>query len=132
LQSLEDQRQQTWLRAVAETAKEQNAALPPFTGHAMGNARTKNLDNGRFVTFKRRLVSKAQAAIDGIEWTLWLEQDDLPLPVAAFRESQEAKPEKVRNLFSLLKGWLLDGWTVDEAKAAVGKHPLAQLEAVPG
>ena len=54
------------------------------------------------------------------------EQDDLPVPVAAFRESLEPKRENVTNTMLLLKGWLVDGWTPDDAKAAVGLHPRVQ------
>jgi hypothetical protein len=119
-------RQQSWLPALAEAAKEQNLALPSFTGHAMGGARTVSVAGGRFVTFKRRLVPEDQAAIDGIEWALWREQDDLPERIAAFREPLAPQRENVANTLSLIKGWLLDGWTPAEAKAAVGAHPHVQ------
>jgi len=115
-------RQQSWLKAVSEAAKAKGVVLPSFTGHAMGCARSASIGNGRFVTFKRRLVSEAQADVDGIEWTLWLEQNDLPAPVAVFREAQHANREIVQTALSLLKGWLVDGWTPDEAKAAVAKR----------
>lgn len=49
--------------------------------------------------------------MDGIEWTLWLEQDDIPTPVAAFREPVEPQPEDISRALKLLKGWLLDAWT---------------------
>jgi hypothetical protein len=119
-------RQQSWLSAIAEAAKEQAVALPSFTGHAMGSARTASIANGRFVTFKRRLLPAAQAEVDGIEWALWLDQNDLPVPVAAFREPLEAKRESVATVLSLLKGWLVDGWPLAEMKDAVSKHPRAQ------
>lgn len=111
--------------AIAEAAKEQGVALPGFTRQAMGSASSTTLVDGRFVTFKRRLVSLAHAEVDGIEWTLWREQDDHPVRVAAFREPGEAKQENIATVLSLLKGWLVDGWTPDEAKAAVSKHPRA-------
>ena len=122
----EKHRHRSWLRAVAEAAKEQGIPLPSFTGHAMGGARSLSARDGRFITFKRRLVPAAQAEFDGVEWTLWLEQDDLPVPVAAFRESLEPKRENITNTMLLLKGWLVDGWTPDDAKAAVGLHPRVQ------
>jgi hypothetical protein len=83
--------------------------------------------NGRFVTFKRRLVQEAQADVDGVEWTLWHEPAGRPQPVAAFREPQHPQGENVATTLSLLKGWLVDGWTPDAAKAAVGKHPRCQV-----
>src|SRR5271157_345717 len=122
----EKHRHRSWLRAVAEAAKERGVPLPSFTGHAMGGARSLSAKDGRFITFKRRLVPAAQAEVDGVEWTLWREQDDLPVPVAAFRESLEPKRENVTNTLLLLKGWLVDGWTPDNAKAAVGLHPRVQ------
>ena len=115
-------RQQSWLRALAEAAKEQGVPLPSFTGHGMGSARSVKVGDGRFITFKRRLVPAAQAEVDGVEWTLWREQDDLPVPVAAFREPMEPKPESVTTALALLKGWLVDGWTPEEAQAAVRTH----------
>jgi hypothetical protein len=118
--------QQSWLRALAEAARQQSLTLPPFTGHAMGGARTLSVADGRFVTFKRRLVPADQAEVDGIEWALWLEHDDLPERIAAFREPLEPKRENLANALSLLKGWLLDGWTPAEAKARVGTHPRVQ------
>src|SRR5262245_29423751 len=123
----EKPRQRAWLSAIAEAAKEQGIPLPPFTGHGMGSARSAKVADGRFITFKRRLVPAAQAVGDGVEWTLWLEQDDLPTPIAAFRESLEPKPENVTDALSLLKGWLVEGWTLDEARLAVGQHPGAQV-----
>ncbi len=122
----EKHKHRSWLRAVAEAAKERGVPLPSFTGHAMGGARSLSVKDGRFITFKRRLVPEAQAEVDGVEWTLWLKQDDLPVPVAAFREPMEPKRENVTNTMLLLTGWLVDGWTADEAKDRVGLHPRAQ------
>ena len=124
--------QRAWLSAIAEAAKEQGILLPPFTGHGMGSARSVKTRDGRFITFKRRLVPTAQAEIDGVEWTLWLEKEDLPRPIAAFREPLEPKQETVAGALSLLKGWLLDAWTPDEAKLAVAQHPRSHIvEEVP-
>ena len=89
----------------------------------MGSARSVPVADGRFVNFKRRLVPAARAEVDGIEWSLWLEQNDLPTPIAAFREPLEPKPENIAETLSLLRGWLVDGWTPDETKLAVGQHP---------
>ncbi len=77
----------------------------------MGTARTARLSNGRFATFKRRLVSAAQAEVDGVEWALWLEKDDEPELVVAFRAPLVPRHDDVNNTFLLLKGWVVDGWT---------------------
>jgi hypothetical protein len=114
------------LNAIAEAAKEQGQPLPPFTVHGMGSARSTKTADGRFITFKRRLVPAAQAEIDGVEWTLWCEQDDLPVAVAAFRRPLLPRPDHVAVSLSLLKGWLLDRWTPAEAKIALQKHPRAR------
>ncbi len=119
-------RRPSWLRAIAEAAKAQGVVLPPFTGHAMGAARSTMVEDGRFITFKRRLVPAAQAEVDGIEWTLWQEQDGLPVPVASFREGLEPKEPNIANVLAILKGWLVDGWTPDEVKTAISKHPRVQ------
>lgn len=74
---------------------------------------------GRVVTFKRRLVPESQAAVDGVEWTLWMDQDDVPGLVAAFRKPTVPTPEDVRECLVVIKGWLIDQWTPDEAKAAI-------------
>jgi Zn-dependent peptidase ImmA (M78 family) len=116
-------RRQTWLKALAEVAKVQGVHLPSFTVHGMGGARSASVEGGRFVTFKRRLVPPEQAKVDGVEWTLWRDQDDSPVPVAAFREPVEPNQQFLGTTFTLLKGWLVDKWTSDEAKAAVERHP---------
>ena len=128
----EKARQKAWLSAIAEAATEQGIFLPPFTGHGMGSARSVKTGDGRFITFKRRLVPAAQAEVDGVEWTLWLEHEDRPKPIAAFREPLEPKQENVTSVLSLLKGWLIDAWTPDEAKLAVAQHPRSHaVEEVP-
>lgn len=119
-------RPQSWLRVLAEAAREQGVPLPSFTQHGMGSARSVKVGNGRFVTFKRRLVPASRAEVDGVEWTLWYEQDDLPVAVAAFREPLQPKPENIAVALALLKGWLVDGWTPAEAQAAVATHPRVQ------
>ena len=123
---IDETQRRSWLRAITAAAKEQALTLPPFGGHGMGTARSGSVANGRFITFKRRLVLPVRANVDGVEWTLWSEQDDLPLPIAAFREPQEPTREGVMTALALIKGWLVDGWTPDEARAAVGRHPRVQ------
>ena len=116
-------KQPSWLRAIREAAEEQGIPLPAFTANGMGTARSTNTSEGRFVTFKRRLVPTAQADLAGVEWTLWHEAGGLPQPVAAFREPRQPQPERVVAALVLLQGWLVDRWSPDVAKAAVGKHP---------
>jgi hypothetical protein len=128
----ENLREQSWLRAIAEAAKVRGVSLPSFTGHAMGGARTARLEGGKFITFKRRMVPADRAEVEGVEWTLWCEQDDLPVAVAAFREALEPKPEDVDRVLSIFRGWFVDDWAADEAKAAVSTHPRAQpVQAAP-
>ena len=52
--------------------------------------------------------------------------DDVPVLVAAFRDQLEPEHESVAATLSLLKGWLVDQWTPEQAKEAVSKHPRAQ------
>jgi len=89
----------------------------------MGTARSEKVAGGRFVTFKRRLVPEDQAENDGVEWTLWLEEHEMPVPIAAFRQPVTPMREEIAVTLSFLQGWLLEGWTPDEAKAKVDQHP---------
>jgi len=86
---------------------------------------------GRFVTLKRRFVPADQAAVDGIEWTLWGEEAGLPVPVAAFRVPLQPNGDAVAAVLALLRGWLVESWSGDEAKAAVRKHPGARPDVGP-
>jgi hypothetical protein len=115
----------TWLGAITEAAKLQGLTLPAFDGVGMGALRSEMTRSGRFITVKRRIAPADQAEIDGVEWALWREQDDLTIPVAGFREPLRPSPENVGAVLAVLKGWLVDDWTPDEAKAAVSKHPRA-------
>lgn len=115
--------QESWLKAIADAAREQHLALPPFTAGGMGTARSSTVGDGRFVTFKRRLVPADQAENDGVEWTLWFEKDETPVPIAAFRQPLWPKMEEVAATLFFLKGWLVDEWTQDDAKANVDRHP---------
>jgi hypothetical protein len=117
---------QSWLSAIADAAKARALSLPPFAARGMGGARSAGVEGGRFITFKRRLVPMERAKVDGVEWTLWYEHDDLPVAVAAFREPSEPTPEDVSRALSIFKGWLIDQWTSDEASTAVSRHPRAQ------
>jgi len=127
----ENTRQPGWLRSIAQAAKEQGVPLPSFTGHSMGTARCHSAGTGRFVTFKRRFVPVEQAVIDGVEWSLWDEQDEQPILVATFREPAEPKPENVSSTLVFLTGWLVHGWTPEEARTAVSKHPRVQTPSLP-
>lgn len=100
--------------------------MPAFNVNGMGGARTTPDSDGRFITFKRRLVSIAQAEIDGVEWALWRMQDDLPKRVAAFREPLHPTPESIGLVITLLRGWLVDQWSPEKAQAEIGKHPRVQ------
>src|SRR5262245_31260984 len=96
-------KQLRWLTAIAEAAKEQGIPLPAFSAKGMGNAQTTRGEDGRFATFKRRLVPAEKAAIDGIEWTLWSEEADMPVPVAAFRVAAQPSVERVAAVLGLLR-----------------------------
>lgn len=114
----------SWLAALAEAARAGKVPLPPFAGHGMGSARTPTTADGRFVTVKRRLVPRDAADRDGVEFTLWRTADDLPVAEVAIREPAAPTPERVATVLALLAGWLLDGWTPEQATAAIG-HPAA-------
>lgn len=116
----------SWLKSIAGLAHERGVPFPAFIRHGMGSARTTTAAEGRFVTFKRRLVAGSQAAIDGIEWTLWREDDGTPFPVVAFRESNNVDVENLQSVFSILEGWLLNGWTLEETRRVTSIHPRVQ------
>ena len=117
---------QTWLSAIAEAAKHQQLELPPFDAFGMGALRSATTASGRFATLGRRIGRGARAEFDGVEWALWHQPDDVPVLVAAFRDQLEPEHESVVATLSLLKGWLVDQWTPEQAKEAVSKHPRAQ------
>src|SRR5262245_35116057 len=99
MKAMTDQsQQQTWLGTLAEVAKVQGFALPPFDQSGMGALRSATV-RGRFVTLKRVLGPVAKAKGDGVEWALWHQPDELPLLVAAFRDPLE--PEKQRVALTL-------------------------------
>ncbi len=74
------QQQASWPRAISEAAHNAKIPLPPFTDAGMGSAFCRGASDSRFVSFKRRLVSATEAANAGVEWTLWLEESDQPIP----------------------------------------------------
>ena len=78
------QQKPSWLRAIKDAANEQNIPLPPFTDAGMGSALCRDTSGKRFISFKRRLVSATDAVNAGVEWTLWLEEDDHPTPLQLF------------------------------------------------
>jgi hypothetical protein len=119
-------RRTTWLKAIAEAARLQRVELPSFDGFGMGTLRTATTANSRFATLKRRLGRGANVDVDGVEWALWRQIDDLPVLVAAFCEPLEPNQESVAATLSLLKGWLVDEWTPDQAKSAVNEQPGAK------
>ena len=88
----------------------------------MGHVRTERTASGRFITIKRRFVSATEAANDGVEVTLWRTQSDLPLPVVTFREPLHPNQGRIADVLSILKHWLVDEVTLDEAISTVGKH----------
>jgi hypothetical protein len=117
----------TWLSAIAEAAKGERLPLPAFEAYGMGAMRSATTASGRFATLKRRLGPSVKAERDGVEWALWHQPDDLPVLVAAFRDPLEPDQESISATLALLKGWLVDEWTPDEAKRTVSKHPEAQV-----
>ena len=112
----------SWLRAIADAANEAHLQIPEFTDGGMGSVICRSAGGGRFASVKRRFVSASQAAKDGVEWGLWCEQDDESSPVAVFREPLGPTPERVAFMLSVLRGWLLDRWSVEQAENAASKH----------
>jgi len=107
----------TWLTAISAAAVEQGITLPPFVPTGMGTARSE-INGERFVTFKRRLISGSVAEREGVEWTLWTNRDE-PRVVLAFREPLQADRARVTAVLRILKGWLLDNWSIADAESAV-------------
>ncbi len=115
----EKSKELNWLQAIKDAAKEQSIELPQFSRQAMGIARTEPMQSGRFVTVKHRLVPRIEALRDGIQWTLWQGEDGLPDPELSFRQPLKPEEQAVKQMLHLLKGWLLDNWTLEETKAAI-------------
>ncbi|MGF1577946.1 MAG: hypothetical protein ACFCD0_01140 [Gemmataceae bacterium] len=119
MKNLHEQPQRFWLSEIAKAAATQGIPLPSFACSEVDHARTTNSDNNRAVTFQRRNDSVEVAEKEGIEWGLWTSKDDMPVPVATFHESIYPNDEAVSRVLAILKGWLVDDWTPDEATAAV-------------
>jgi hypothetical protein len=117
----------SWLKAIAEAAIEAQVQLPEFTDRGMGSVICRSADGGRFVSVKRRFVTASQAAKDGVEWGLWREQNDESFPVAIFREPLGPTRERVTFMVSVLRGWLLDRWSVEQAESAATTHANAMV-----
>ena len=123
-------RKRSWLKAIREAAREQQVPLPAFSDCGMGTAICRSVTNRRFVSFKRRLVSAADAPNDGVEWTLWLQKEDHPTSVAVFREPLAAPPERVAAVLSILRGWLVDDWPVETAEQFAASHTTNRVERI--
>ncbi len=110
----------SWTASIADYARERQIPLPPFSRRGIGSVRTESTASGRFATIKWRLVTVAEAEKSGIEFTLWRAEDDLPIPVFSLREPVEPDRARVAQVASILKGWLIDEMSLEEAKTAVG------------
>lgn len=117
----------SWLRAIADAANEAQIQLPEFKDCGMGSVICRSSDGERFVSVKRRFVPASQAAKDGVEWGLWCVQEDESCPVAVFREPFSPTPERVAFMLSVLKGWLVDRWNIEEAENVAATHANATV-----
>ena len=117
----------SWVRAIADAANEAQILLPEFTDRGMGSAICRSAGGGRFVSVKHRFVPANKAAKDGFEWGLWCEEEDESFPVADFREPLAPTPERVKFIVSVLKGWLLDRWSIEQAENAAATHSNATV-----
>jgi hypothetical protein len=120
----------TWLTALSQAANLQRIERSAFDSFGMGALRSAKVQD-RFVTLKRRAVSAEQAAIDGVSWTLWVEENAKPVPVASFREALVPTAESVARVLTLLCDWLVERWTVEETQTAASQHPGRQALKLP-
>jgi hypothetical protein len=118
------QQRRTWLSALTEAARQQHFELPAFDVAGMGALRSETTLGNRFATLKRHLRGKTD--FDGVVWALWQQAGDTPMLVAAFRDALEPEDVQVGMTLNLLKGWLVDQWTVDDTRRTVGEHPGVQ------
>jgi hypothetical protein len=114
----------TWLQAIEDAAKERSIELPPFIRKPMGLARSMPTENGRYITVRYRLVPRAEAERDGVQWALRQEgNDSLDL---AFRQSVTPEKETVASILTLLNGWLLENWSVERTRDSIRQAVLRQ------
>jgi hypothetical protein len=107
----------TWLKAIEDAARERAIKLPPFARKPMGLAVSEPTENGRFVTVRYRLVPKAEAERDGIQWALRQEgNDSLDL---TFRQPADPQTEAVTAILDILKGWLLEDWSIERTRDTI-------------
>ena len=115
-------RTQSWLKALAQAASQQQFEFPAFDSFGMGALRSTMTSDHRFVTVKRVLPNK-KSDFDGIEWAHWQQLDEQPILVAVFRDAREPDEASLALTLTLLKGWLVDRWEVEEFKQRVNSHP---------
>jgi len=93
----------------------------------MGSILWRSADGARFASLKRRLVAASEAAKAGVEWTLWSDEDEGPLVVALFREGLNPTEEDVTRVVTVVRGWLVDRWTVEATRHAAKRDPHARV-----
>jgi hypothetical protein len=113
----EKTKQDTWLRAIEDAAKERSIKLPPFNRKPMGLASTEPSQNGRFITVRYRLLPRAEALKDGIQWTL--RQTGSDAVDLTFRQPANPEKEAVNSTLEILKGWILDNLSIEETRAVI-------------
>src|SRR5437870_4508297 len=118
----------SWIAAICESAIKKRIKLPPFTDQGMGSVLCRTSDGDRLVSFRRRLVPSRKAKKDGFEWALWIEKNEEPSRIVMFREALSPTRERVAFVLSVMKAWLLEEGTIEEAKAVAERDQHAVPE----
>ncbi|HEV7221132.1 MAG TPA: ImmA/IrrE family metallo-endopeptidase [Pirellulales bacterium] len=121
----------SWIAAIDTLAAQEQIALPPMTDYGMGSLSWHDNLGDRLVSFKRRLVPLSEAERSGVEWSFWSSAENKPVCVASFRDAISPTDKRVAAVLSVLKGWLLDSWSPEQAKRVISQNSVQQLETRP-
>ncbi len=123
----------SWISAINTTAAREHISLPQVTDYGMGSLLWRDDGSDRLVSFTRRLVPLSEAESNGVEWSFWSSADSMPACEASFRDALYPTEAKVNAVLSLMKGWLLDKWTAEDARKVVlqsSTQPITPLSPV--
>jgi Zn-dependent peptidase ImmA (M78 family) len=114
----------SWLAALNEAAESQGLPMPRFNFNVGGmGAATSESVGDRFVTLKHRLDTHVDPVPKWVQWSLWYGERDRPSLTASFNTPSEPTAAEVSLAFPLLRGWLFDGWSLEQTLGEVRKHP---------
>lgn len=112
-----------WLELIYDLAKDNNVKLPDCIDRGMGSAVIENSTN-RKVFFKRRFIPKEKCEEKAVLWSFWTDHDWTKSDLAgSFYEQLYPTSERALHVFFYIKGWLIEGWSIEYFKNLLKDHP---------